>query len=126
MTSFNPWMAAAALAALVVCVVHVMLGGRLFARRLLASDLRPHVKHTLHYCWHLVSAALALMAVGFAWGAVATDARAAAIGATAMAAAFMGVNIVQNLAMRLSFARHPQGGFFLAVTLLGCAGLAHG
>jgi hypothetical protein len=126
MASINPWLMAASLAALAVCATHVWLGGRLFARRLLAADLRPHVKHTVYYCWHLVSAALALTAGGFAWSAVANDAQAAAVGATALATAFMAVNIAQNLAMRLSFARHPQGAFFLIVALLGAAGLAHG
>lgn len=126
MASFNPWLFVAFLAAGAVCVTHLVLGGRLVARPLLASELRPHAKLTAYYCWHLVSAALALMAAGLAWGAFASEAREAAIGATALAAAFMGVNVVQNLAMRLSFARHPQGVFFLVVTALAVVGLAYG
>jgi hypothetical protein len=126
MASFNPWLFVAFLAASAVCVTHVVLGGRLVARPLLASDLRPHAKFTAYYCWHLVSAALALMAAGLAWGAFAAEAREAAVGATALAGAFMGVNVAQNLTMRLSFARHPQGAFFLVVTALGIVGLVNG
>jgi hypothetical protein len=126
MASFNPWLFVASLAAGAVCVTHVVLGGRLVARPLLGSDLRPHAKFTAYYCWHLVSAALALMAAGLAWGAFVAEARSAAVGATALAGAFMGVNVAQNLVMRLSFARHPQGVFFLVVTTLGLVGLVYG
>jgi hypothetical protein len=103
-----------------------VLGGRLFARPLLRSDLRSAVKHTNYYCWHLVTAALALMSGGLAWAAFAPEARAAAVLAAAMAIAFLVVNVVENFALGLSFARHPQGAFFAVVTLLALAGLVHG
>jgi hypothetical protein len=45
--------------------------------------------------------------------------------ATALAGAFLIVSIAQNLAMGLSFARHPQGAFFLIISVLGAAGLFH-
>lgn len=126
MASANPWLIAAAFAALGTCAAHVLLGGRLFARPLLASDLRSSVKHTNYYCWHLVTAALALMAGAFTWAAFAPEARAAAIVAMAMAAAFLLVNVAENVGLKLSFARHPQGAFFAIVTGLAIAGLAHG
>ena len=111
MASVNLWLAAAALAALATCVAHVVIGGRLFARPLLSAELRASVKHTTYFCWHLVTAAIALMAGALAWAALAPAARAAAYVATALAGAFVAVNVTQNIAQRLSFARHPQGGF---------------
>ncbi len=126
MTSVNPWLFVASLAALAACVTHLLLGGRAFARPLLGSDLRSPVKHTHYYCWHLVTAALALMAVAFAWAAAAPEAREAAMLGAAMAVAFLIVNVVQNIALRLSFAKHPQGGFFAIISALALMGLAHG
>jgi hypothetical protein len=126
MASVNLWLVAASVAALATCIAHVFLGGRLFARPLLRSDLKPVVKHTNYYCWHLVTAALALMAGALAWAAFAPDARAAAIMAALLATAFLIVSVVENLALKLSFVRHPQGAFFAIVTALAGIGLAHG
>lgn len=126
MTDIHPWLLGAALATSATFLIHVLIGGREFAAPLLRSELPSAVRHTLYYAWHLVSASLALMAGAFAWAAVASEARAAAIIATAMAGMFLGVNLLQTLAMRLSFAQHPQWVFFLTVTLLGGAGLAEG
>jgi hypothetical protein len=117
---------AAAVASGATLAAHVILGGRLFVRPLLASTLRSPVKYTLYYCWHLVSAALLVMGAAFAFAALAPEARAAAHFGLALAALFLATNVAQNLAMRLSFALHPQGAFFLIVTALGAAGLAYG
>ena len=126
MTIIHPWLLGAALAAFATFLIHVLLGGRQFVPPLLAAELQSIVKHTLYYAWHLVTVSLALMAGAFAWAAFAPDARAAAIVATALAGLFLAVNVVQNMAMRLSFTQHPQWIFFLVVTLLGAAGLAYG
>jgi len=123
---FNPWLAAAALAALATCVTHIFLGGRIAAGPLLRSEMNSLAKHTNYYCWHLVSAALALMAGALAWGALAPEARPAAIVGAALAAAFMAVNIAQNIAQQLSFKSHPQGAFFMVISALAATGLAHG
>lgn len=126
MTSFNPWLAAAALAALATCLTHVLLGGRIAARPLLASKLSSLAKHTNYYCWHLVSAALALMAGSFAWGALAPQARPAAMTGAAFALAFLAVSVAQNVAQGLSLGRHPQGVFFFIISALAVTGLVHG
>jgi hypothetical protein len=126
MANANPRLLAAGLAAAATCLAHVVLGGRLFARPLQALSLSSTVKHTHYFCWHLVTACAALMAGAFHWAAFTADAHPAALVATALAGAFVLVNAVQNLAMRLSFARHPQGGFFLIIGALGVAGLMHG
>jgi len=124
MASANPWFLAAA--ALATCVAHVFLGGRLFAAPLLASDLRSPVKHTNYFCWHLVTAALAVMAGAFFWAAFAAEGREAAIAGAALAAAFLAVNVIQNMSQRLSFSSHPQGAFFLVTVALAALGLANG
>jgi hypothetical protein len=117
---------AAATASVATLTAHLVLGGHLFARPLLRSALPSPVKHTVYFCWHLVSATLAVMTASFVWAALQPHAWPAAISGLALAVAFLGVNVVQNLTMRLSFALHPQGGFFLVVALLGAAGLAYG
>lgn len=126
MTSANPYLLAASLVAFATCLVHIFVGGRIAARPLLASDLRSLAMHTTYYCWHLVSAALALMAGALAWGAADASGREAALIGAALALAFLIVNVAQNLAQRLSFKRHPQGAFFLAISALALAGLAYG
>lgn len=126
MTSLNVLLLMAAAAAFATCLLHISVGGRLAARPLLAADLRSLVKHTHYYCWHLVSAALVLMAGALAWGAIDPRAREAAALGAALAIAFMAVNVAQNSVQRLSFKRHPQGLFFLVISALAVAGLAHG
>lgn len=120
------WLLAAATAALATFLAHLLLGGRLFARPLLRSELRSMVKHAHYFCWRLVTAAPALMAGALAWAAFAPQAREAAIIAAALAGAFLVVNVAENIALRLSFAKHPQGAFFAIVAALALAGLAHG
>ena len=124
MASHNLLSLGAAVAASATRLAHVFVGGRLFARPLLASSLASLVKYTTCYCWHLVTAALALMAGGF-WAALVAEARPAALAATALAGAFLIVSVAQNLAMRFSFARHPQGVFLLIISALGAASLFH-
>jgi hypothetical protein len=122
----NPWFLAAGAAAFATFLLHVYAGGRLVVPPLLSSALPSVVKHTHYYCWHLVSAALALMAGAFAWAAVTETAREAAWIATALAVAFCIVNFTQNMIQRLRFAHHPQGVIFLVIAALGFAGFAYG
>jgi hypothetical protein len=125
MASHDLLLLGAGLAASATCLAHVFLGGKFFARPLLASSLRSPVKYTTCYCWHLATAALALMAGAFFWAALVPEARPAALAATALAGAFLIVSVAQNPAMRLSFARHPQGVFSLIMSALGAASLFH-
>ncbi|NWG54124.1 MAG: hypothetical protein HXY28_10425 [Hydrogenophilaceae bacterium] len=122
--AFTFWCAAGA--ALATCAAHVFLGGRLFARPLLDSTLARAPKQTVYYCWHLTTAALLVMAAAFAWAALDPAASAAAVIATAIAGAFLIVNVVQNIAMGNSFRRHPQWTFFTVTTTLGALALANG
>jgi hypothetical protein len=125
MTSHDLLLLGAGLAASATCLAHVFLGGKLFARPLLASSLRSPVTHTIYYCWHLVTAVLVLMAAAFFWAAFAHEAGAAALMATALAGAFPIVSIAQNLIVGLSFATHPQSAFSLIISALGAASLFH-
>jgi hypothetical protein len=125
MASHNLLSLGAAVAASATRLAHVFVGGCLFARPLLASSLASPVKYTTCYWWHLVTAALALMAGAFFRAALVAEARPAALAATALAGAFLIVSVAQNLAMRLSFAWHPQGVFFLIISALGAASLFH-
>lgn len=122
----NLYFLAAAAMSLVTCLVHTFAGGRLIARPLLASDLRRVVKQAVYFCWHMTTAALIVMAGAFAWAAVDESQRGAATAGAALAAAYLALNVGQNLVMGNSFARHPQWTFFLVITALGGAGLLYG
>ena len=54
----------ASILAAVTALIHVLLGGREVAAPLLRTELAETVKLTMYACWHLVSAALAVSAVG--------------------------------------------------------------
>lgn len=128
MVEFDPWLAAASIAASATCLLHIFLGGHLVVPPLLQSPLRDVVKYTHYFCWHLVTMALAVMAAGLAWAAISpdTDARAAGWLAALLALSFMATNVAVNLAMKLSFRKHPQGALFLIISTLALTGLAHG
>lgn len=125
MESGGAFFAAASAAALATCAAHTFVGGRFFARPLLASDLRRVVKQTLYYCWHMATLAILVMSGAFAWAAADPAQANAAVIATALAGAFLILNAGQNLLMGNSFARHPQWALFLITAALGAAGLAY-
>jgi hypothetical protein len=116
----NRWYALAALAASTTFLVHVALGGRALARPLLAStELHRVVKLTHYYCWHLVSIALALIALGLWLAAADPSLRPFGVAATLTAALFGLLNVAYALAFRLGPRRLPQWILFLAITLPG-------
>ncbi len=66
----NIWFAIAGALSVFVCLLHLIIGGRLAARPLLASkELGRRAKYTNYYCWHLVTISIAVMAAMFFWTA---------------------------------------------------------
>lgn len=109
---------------LLVCLIHIVLGGRGAARPLLeAKSLHSMPRMTNYYCWHLVTIALALMGGGFFLSARTSATTDGAILATAFAclAALLcfGINVRWSLKHR----HHPQWVLFLPIAGLGAAGL---
>ncbi|HYE85389.1 MAG TPA: hypothetical protein VEA16_03465 [Vicinamibacterales bacterium] len=119
----NIWYAAAAIVAAMTCAVHVVVGGRELVGPLLASrDMHRVTVLTHYYCWHLVSVALAAIALGLALAAWDPQWRLLGIASTVLAAAFGLLNIGYALAFRLSPRLLPQWLLFAAIALPGALG----
>ncbi len=120
----NPFLLAAALLAATICLIHLILGGREIARRLLAAEgLHPVVKYTMYYCWHLVTITLLGMALAFLRAALPGGARALALFATLGAGLFALLCLGIIARMRLKAWQHPQWALFFPLAALGAAGL---
>lgn len=105
--------------------IHCYFGGRYIAAPLLAArDLADVPKYTQYFCWHLVSAMLAVMTLAFLWAAFDPAARAAAVMAELLAVSYTlwGVGLI--VWKRQSFRQMPQWALFGAIALAGGAGLA--
>lgn len=116
-------MSAAALCA-VTTFIHCYFGGRHIAEPLLrASDIHDVPKYTNYFCWHLVSAMLAVMTLSFVWAAIVPEAKEAAIVAELLAVVFMVWGIGLIIWKRQSFRQMPQWILFGSISLAGGAGL---
>lgn len=119
----NLYLFLAGIAALDVCLTHLVLGGREIVRPFLAVEKMPGIaRYTLYYCWHLVTITLFGMALAFLMAAQVGGARELAVFASLGAASFAALNFAMNWRLGLSFARHPQGFLFLPVAALGAVG----
>jgi hypothetical protein len=120
----NWFFLAAAILSTAIGVLHVIAGGRVAARPLLeASGLRTTAKFTSYYCWHLVTIAIAALAVAFAVAAASEASRDVAMLATAVSGLFAAWSLVMIATFRLSLWGFPQWLLFLSVAGLGLAGL---
>lgn len=113
----------AAFTSALTCGIHVVLGGREIAARLLDADLHVVVKHTMFYCWHLVTIAIAGLAIAFLLAGMGQGSRDLAWFATIGSGLFAGLNMAQILQFRLTWKHHPQWVLFLPGFAFGLAGL---
>ena len=88
-------------------LVHVIVGGRLIAEPLLASDLETLPRMTLYLCWHGITSVLAGMAMLFADGLVRGRRESVAL-AGGLAAAFFVLGWTYILGFGLSPLDLPQ------------------
>lgn len=120
------WFAAAAAVSATCCALHVLAGGHEAVRPLMAATaLEQTVRFTLYYCWHLVTIAIAWLAVAFALAAAGRGTRSAAH-ATALSAAFAAWDLLMIALHGLSPIEHGQWILFFAAAAAGTAGLALG
>lgn len=120
----TPTLAIAALASLVGCLAHVLVGGYFVMRPLLASpDVPRTARFTLHFVWHMVTLTLIAMAAGFAYAAYEPDAGLLATMMTMLAAAFAFLNVGIIATRKLSPLYMPQWLIFAAIATLGFVGL---
>lgn len=119
----NGWFAAAAGLSAFTCGLHVIVGGRIAARPLLAAtDLGRIVKFTTYYCWHLVTIAIGALAVAFACSARAGAATDLAVFATVIAFLFAMWSLGMIAKFRLSLVQFCQWILFFPVGVLGLIG----
>lgn len=120
----NVWLLSAAGLSAIICVLHIVLGGREAARPLLASmELTRSAKFTNYYCWHLVTIAIGAMAVAFVRSSQMDAAADLAFFATGLALLFAGWSVLMVAKFRLSPWQFPQWALFLPVALLGAIGI---
>ena len=109
--------------AFLICLIHVFLGGAQIARPLLAApNLNAVAKYTSYYCWHVVTAELALIGVFFAIAGLKPEMMALAWAAGALSASFVLLGVIGNPLMKLKFSNHPQWSFFVPLVALSVAG----
>jgi membrane-bound acyltransferase YfiQ involved in biofilm formation len=120
----NYWFLAAAILSAFTCAVHVILGGRESVRPLLAATHFDHVaKFTNYYCWHLVTIAIATLAVMFAMAARSRESDDLAVVASAVALMFTLWNFGMIARHRLHPLQFPQWALFLPIACVGFAGV---
>ncbi len=115
---------------MLVCLTHILLGGKFAARPLLdTAELNPVAIYTNYYCWHMVSIVIADMGVLFFLAAMWPDANMLAWVGVIFGALFSGWNMALYLMTRQSF-RHwyelPQWLLFAPIFVLGMIGLSYG
>ena len=120
----NNWLIAAAALAALTTLVHFFVGGRQVAKPLLETgELNSLVKFTHYFCWHIVTIALAAMALGLAYAGLNPGGRDVAILMVVLAATIAVWNFAMNARHRLKASRHPQFVFFIAIVALASPGL---
>ena len=120
----NLWLMTAALLAGATMVVHLVAGGRMFARPLLALDAGPTFKATHYFCWHIVTLTLGAWAAALAWLALAGGdwVRPAAFGLAGLAAAIAGLNLAIGVRQTGGIWPLPHWAFFLPLAIVTVAG----
>ena len=119
----NPWLGAAAVAAFSTFLIHVVAGGRLIARPLLAARDLPRVPRlTVYYCWHMVSLLLLGMAAALAWAALRPN-PALVVLTGLLAGAFAALSLGLIAAYRVRPWQMPQWALFLLIAALSGLGL---
>jgi hypothetical protein len=112
-------------AALAVLATHVIVGGRLFVRPLLASkQLHRVTRLTLYYCWHLTTLLIAAIAALYLYAAATPEGPMPAVIATALAAGASALSLLIVVRHRQRPWHMPQWLFFAIVAALGVVGLA--
>lgn len=120
----NLWLLTSAVLMGGIFVVHVTLGGRESVRPLLANEALPLVaRMTLYMAWHMVSAAIALMAVIFLAASLRPEFLSLAFGAVVLSSVFGFVSAGVTLAKRLPITVLPQWVLFLPVAFVAYMGL---
>lgn len=120
----NSWFLAAAFAAAVTCLVHLLAGGRFVAGPLLrAEGLGQVARYTAYYCWHLVTIVLAGMTLAFLRAGLFAGGREVAAASLLFAACALAWNLALIQRFGLSWFRFPQWMLFGLICLLGGAGM---
>jgi len=121
--TMNIWFALAAGTSAATCALHLVLGGRVVARPLLdVRGLGVVPKFTAYYCWHLVTIAIAVVAIAFALAAAFPAAAPFGLAAAMVSAAFSLWSLAMVALYRLPLRLFPQWLLFLPAAGAGLAG----
>lgn len=120
----NYWFLAAAGAAVLTCLIHVLVGGRYVAKPLLkAVELGEVPRYTAYYSWHLVTIVLAGMALAFLRAGLFPGGREVAAASLVFATCAFLWNVMMVTRWKLNWIKYPQSILFALVMVLGAAGL---
>lgn len=123
----NLWFTAAGICSLFVCMLHVIGGGKAFARPLLDTDgLSRTVKYTHYYCWHIVTIVLGAMGGMFLWAGYAQSGIDLAIVATLFGVLFMLWSLGIVAISKGKLFEFPQWLLFAPIAMLGIIGVGFG
>ncbi|MGP1276179.1 MAG: hypothetical protein ACQRW7_12250 [Caulobacterales bacterium] len=119
----NGWFLAAGIVSLAGMLLHVLVGGRLFVRPLLAYDIPPEHNWLAYFVWHVGTVAPGLLSAGFLAAAFLPHRSDYAV----IAATFAGLLALTALWTSVRSRRSPMAipafPVFSAVCLLGLGGL---
>lgn len=115
---------AAALSGL-LCVAHVVGGGKMILQPMLGASFDPVAKRTMYFCWHYVTLALAATAGGLAYAAFEpAPLFAAFLLAQLGALALLHFTLASTAKVERGVAKMFQWAIFATITGVGVAGLA--
>jgi hypothetical protein len=118
----NIWFLSAGMTVCFSLIIHVVVGGKLFVRALMADDIPAPQKWMAYYMWHAATFGFVFVAAGFfaaAWKAEHLD---YGVIATAYSACFVGIAIFVCIKGCLPNRSFPSIPIFSLVTCLGLIG----
>jgi len=121
---YNTYFAICSGLAGVVFVMHVFAAGPRIAVPVRdCPELKPVIRLTNYYCWHIVSIVLAQLVFLFGWAAFSQAASLLALVGTSSVVAFGLWGFVLVVKTKQSFKFMPQALLFAPIAVLGIVGL---
>ncbi len=119
----NPGFATAALLSVITFAVHTFVGGRYAARPLLAAHDLARASRWLNYMtWHMVTALLLVMALGFLWAALSPAAVEVGVLLSLLAAILSPLSVWVAIKGGIAPWRFPSSWLFLLILGAGLWG----
>ena len=121
MTSTFYW--AAAIGVAITIGVHLVIGGKLYVRALLAADIPDRMKWMAYMTWHIGTISFVVILAGFVSTALSPDRTEFALGATLLTSGYVATAVFAALKGKAPLKNFPVIFLFGIVSALGFAGL---